>query len=258
MSILTFTMADKVALITGGRIGIGRALALAFAEAGADVAICSRTDETGLEAVANEIRKLGRRALAVKADVSRKADVENMVEKTVAELGHIDILINNAGIFIQCPLLEIEEEVWDEVIDINLKGCYLCSQAVSRLMVERKKGNIINMASTDGFKALPPEGVYCVSKAGVVMLTRLFARELGKYNIRVNAIAPWIVKTPMVAVSGTAGEDADEYTKAEWEGLPLQRFGETDDIVGAALYLASDAASWVTGHTLVVDGGCLA
>jgi len=257
MSILTFTMADKVALITGGRVGIGRALALAFAEAGADVAICSRTDETGLEAVANEIRQLGRRALAVKADVSRKADVENMVEKTVAELGGIDILINNAGIFAQCPLLEIEEEVWDEIIDINLKGCYLCSQTVGILMVERKKGNIINIASTDGFKALPPEGVYCVSKAGVVMLTRLFARELGKYNIRVNAIAPWVVKTPMVAASGVAGEDADEYTKAEYASLPLKRFGETDDIVGAALYLASDAASWVTGHTLVVDGGLL-
>lgn len=258
MSIPTFMMADKVALITGGRVGIGRALALAFAEAGADIAICSRTDEAGLESVANEIREFGRRALAVKADVSRKADVENMVKKTVVELGDIDILINNAGIFVQRPLLEIEEDIWDEVIDINLKGCYLCSQAVSRLMVERKKGNIINMASTDGFAALPPEGVYCVSKAGVVMLTRLFARELGKYNIRVNAIAPWIVKTPMVVASGVAGEDADEYTKAEWASLPLKRFGETDDIVGAALYLASDAASWVTGHTLVVDGGCLA
>lgn len=258
MSIPTLTVPGKVALITGGRVGIGKAFALAFAEAGADVAICSRTDETGLEAVANEIRKLGRHALAIKADVSRKDDVENMVKKTVAELGDIDILINNAGIFVQRPLLEIEEDVWDEVININLKGCYLCSQAVSRLMVERKKGNIINIASTDGFKALPPEAAYCVSKAGVIMLTRLFARELGKYNIRVNAIAPWVVKTPMVAASGVASEDADEYTKAEWASLPLKRFGETDDIVGAALYLASDAASWITGHTLVVDGGCLA
>ena len=257
MGILNFTMTDKVALITGGRVGIGRALALAFAEAGADVAICSRTDENGLEAVANEIRKLGQRALAIKADVSRKADVENMVKKTVAELGDIDILINNAGIFVQCPLLEIEEEVWDEVIDINLNGCYLCSQAVGRLMIEREKGNIINMASTDRFKALPSEGAYCISKVGVVMLTRLFARELGKYNIRVNAIAPWVVKTPMVEASGVAGEDADEYTKAEYASLPLKRFGETDDVIGAALYLASDAAKWITGHTLVVDGGLL-
>ena len=257
MSIPTFTMTDKVVLITGGRVGIGRAFALAFAEAGADVAICSRTGEAGLEAVANEIRKLGRRALYVKADVSSKIDVENMVQKTVAELGDIDVLINNAGIFVQRPLLEIEEDVWDEIIDINLKGCYLCSQAVGRLMVERKKGNIINMASTDGLKSCPPDGVYCVSKAGIIMLTRLFARELGKYNIRVNAIAPWVVKTPMVAASGVAGEDADEYTKAEYANLALKRFGETDDIIGAALYLASDAAKWVTGHTLVVDGGLL-
>lgn len=258
MNVPTSTMAGKVALITGGRVGIGKALALAFAEAGANVAICSRTDEAGLEAVVDEIRKLGRLALAVKADVSCKADVKNMVKKAVAELGDIDILINNAGIFIQRPLLEIEEDVRDEVIDINLKGCYLCSQAVGRLMVERKKGNIINMTSTDGFVALPPDGVYCVSKAGVIMLTRLFARELGKYNIRVNAIAPWIVKTPMVTAAGTAGEDADEYTRAEWDSLPLQRFGETDDVVGAALFLVSDAASWITGHTLAVDGGRLA
>lgn len=258
MNVPTSTMAGKVALITGGRVGIGKALALAFAEAGANVTICSRTDKAGLEAVVDKIRKLGRLALAVKADVSCKADVENMVKKAVAELGDIDILINNAGIFIQRPLLEIEEDVRDEVIDINLKGCYLCSQAVGRLMVERKKGNIINMTSTDGFVALPPDGVYCVSKAGVIMLTRLFARELGKYNIRVNAIAPWIVKTPMVTAAGTAGEDADEYTRAEWDSLPLQRFGETDDVVGAALFLVSDAASWITGHTLAVDGGRLA
>ena len=255
MSIPTSTMEGKVALITGGRRGIGKALALAFAEAGADVSICSRTDEGGeLEAVADEIRKIGRRALAIKADVSSRVDVENMVGKTVAELGGIDVLLNSAGI---CPLssmLETEEDLWDSIIDINLKGCYLCSRTVGRLMVEREKGNIINIASTAGLRPAPHHAAYSVSKAGVVMLTRELARELGSHNIRVNAIAPWTVKTilaePLLS--------NPEYVKTALANLPLGRFGETDDIVGAALFLASDAASWITGHTLAVDGGALA
>ena len=258
MSIPNYTMTGKVALITGGRSGIGRAFALAFAEAGADVAICSRTIEGGgLEAVADEIRKLGRRALAIRADVSHKTDVENMAKKTVAELGDIDILINNAGISLrslQRSLLETEEEAWDKVIDINLKGTYLCSQAVGRLMAEQKKGNIINIASDAGFKALPFLGTYCISKAGVVMLTRVLARELGSYNIRVNAIAPSLVKTPLTE----ARLSKPGAIEAESANYPLGRIGETDDIVGAALFLASDSASWITGHTLVVDGGFLA
>jgi NAD(P)-dependent dehydrogenase (short-subunit alcohol dehydrogenase family) len=258
MSIPSLLMAGKVALITGGRTGLGRAFALAFAESGADVAICSRTNEGGkLEAVTDEIRKLGRRALAIKADVSHKTDVENMVKKTVAELGDIDILINNAGISVRSlclSLLETEEEVWDKVIDINLKGSYLCSQAVGRLMAERKKGVIINIASDAGFKALPFLGVYCISKAGIIMLTRVLARELGSYNIRVNAIAPSVVKTPMTkARLSKAGA-----VEVESVNYPLGRIGETDDIIGAALFLASDATSWITGHTLLVDGGYLA
>ena len=258
MSTPSLLMAGKVALITGGRSGLGRALALAFAEAGADVAICSRTVKGGgLEAVADEIRKLGRRGLAIKADVSHKADVENMVKKTVAELGDIDILINNAGISqrsLRLSLLETEEEVWDKVIDTNLKGLYLCSQVVGRLMVEQKKGNIINIASDAGFKALPFLGTYCISKAGVIMLTRVLARELGTYNIRVNAIAPSLVKTPMTE----ARLSQPGTIEAESTNHPLGRIGETDDIIGAALFLASDTASWITGHTLIVDGGYLA
>ncbi|GAI49111.1 unnamed protein product, partial [marine sediment metagenome] len=140
MRIPNLSMAGKVALVTGGGRGIGRALALAFAKAGADVATCSRTGGAELNSVAEEIRKLGRKALTVKADVSRKIDVENLVKQTVTELGDIDILVNNAGIFIQRPLLEIEEDTWDSVIAVNLKGTYLCSQAVGQLMVERRKG----------------------------------------------------------------------------------------------------------------------
>ncbi|GAF84901.1 unnamed protein product, partial [marine sediment metagenome] len=245
----------KVALITGGRTGIGRALALAFAEAGADVAICSRTDEGGeLEAVVNEIRNFGRRALAIKANVSRKDDVKNMVNKTVAELGGIDILINNAGTIVRSPFLQVEEDDWDRVIDTNLKGPYLCSQAVARIMVGRKRGNIINIASTNGLWGMTGRISYSVSKAGVIMLTRVLARELGSYNIRVNAITPWEVKTRM----NEPLLSDPEFTKVALANAPLGRFGEPDDIVGAALFLASDAANWITGHNLVVDGGFLA
>jgi len=255
MSISNFTMTGKIALITGGRTGMGRAYALAFAEAGADVAICSRTDGGGeLEAVADEIRNLGRSALAIKADVSRKDDVENMVRKAVAELGNIDILINNAGIIIGGPLLEAEEDTWDKVIDINLKGCYLCCQAVGQRMIEWKKGSIINIASTFGFRARTNRSAYCISKAGVIMLTKVLALELASYNIRVNAIAPGTIKTPL---SEPWLSDPDS-ARTALSMIPLKRFGEPDDVTGAALFLASDAASWITGHTLVVDGGYLA
>ena len=255
MSIPNLAMAGKVALITGGRTGIGRAFALAFAEAGADVAICSRTIEGGeLEAVSDNIRKLGRRALAIRADVSHKTDVENMVKKTVAELGNIDVLINNAGVVIWGSLFEAEEDAWDYVIDTNLKGPYLCSQAVGRLMVDRKEGAIINIASTGGLRPSLNRTAYSVSKAGLIMFTRVLARELGSHNIRVNAIAPWIVETPITeAMRSEIGT-----TDIALSNVPLGRIGETDDIIGAALFLASDAAGWITGHTIVVDGGCTA
>jgi len=247
-------MTGKVVLITGGRTGMGRAFALAFAKAGADVAIGSRTNEgDGLEAVAEEIRKLGQHALAVKADVSRKKDVENMVEKTIAELEDIDVLISNAGILARGPLLETEEDIWDKLIDTNLKGCYLCSQAVGRTMVKRKKGNIINIASIAGLKPIPLRTAYSISKAGVIMLTRVFARELGGYNIRVNAIAPGTVRTRMSEATRSGPEATNLLAN-----VPLGRFGETNDVIGAALFLASDAASWITGHTLLIDGGFLA
>jgi len=252
MSMPSFDMKGKVALITGSRTGIGKALALAFAEAGANVTICSRTNEgDGLEAVATEVRKMGRRVLAIKADVSRRSDVENMVEKTISQLGDIDILINNAGIMARRSLLETEEDVWDSVIDTNLKGCYLLSRAVGRLMVKRGKGSIINIASVTGLRANINRAAYSIAKAGVIMMTKVLARELGTYNVRVNAIAPWLVKTRM-------NEDIrsdTNFIEAALSSTPLGRFGETGDIVGIALFLASDAASWITGQTIVADGG---
>ena len=248
-------MTGKVVLITGGRRGIGRAFALAFAEAGADIAICDITDKEGeLETVANEIVKLGRRALPIKADISCKAYVDEMVKKAAVELGTIDTLINNAGINPLASVFETDEDTWDRVMDVNVKGYFLCSQAAGRLMAERGSGNIINMASVNGWKALVNRSAYCVSKAGVIMLTKVLAREFGPHKVRVNALAPYITKTPMM--EGFLQDP--EIVRTRLEPVAMGRFGETNDIVGAALFLASDAASWITGHILVVDGGYLA
>ena len=254
-----FTVRGKTVLITGGRRGLGKAFALAFAEAGADVAICDCTNEGGdLEAVADEIRKFGQRALPIQADVSCKKDVDSMVEAVVTEFGDIDVLINNAGISDLATLLGTEEALWDKIIDTNLKGPYLCSQAVGQLMIKRKKGNIINIASQTGLKALAhgTAATYCISKAGLIMLTRVLARELGEYNIRVNAIASWTVKTPMI--DSWLNDPEHRKNIFDLTNVPLGRFGETSDIVSATLFLASDVASWITGHTLVIDGGYLA
>lgn len=249
----TPTMKDSVVLVTGGGRGIGRAMALAFAQAGADVAMCSR-NQAEVDGVAGEIKKLGRRVLAIQADVSKKPEVDAMVKRATSEFGHIDVLINNAGILFLGTLAETEEDIWDNVIDVNLKSCYLCSRAVAPGMTARKKGNIINVSSIAGFKAWPGQLVYGVSKAGVVMLTRELARELGHYGIRVNAIAPGTTYTRM----NEPQSNDPEFTRQRLPNVPLGRLGEPEDMVGAALFLASDAASWITGQTIAIDGGYLA
>ncbi|MBP1697363.1 MAG: short-chain dehydrogenase/reductase [Deltaproteobacteria bacterium] len=191
MSALNHSLAGKVALITGGRRGIGKAIALGFAQAGADIAVCDIvTEDRQLMSVAEEIQKMGRRSLAIQADTSKRSDVEKMVERVLQEFGTIDILLNNAGTAAPGPLLELPDEVWDRVMNVNLKGYYLCAQTVGKRMVERKKGVILCIASQYAFRAAAGMGVYCVSKAGVVMLARVLARELGNDGIRVNAIAP--------------------------------------------------------------------
>ena len=247
------TMKGKVALITGGGRGIGRAMALAFAREGANVAICGRTAKE-LETVAGEIKKLGRQALAVKADISVKMEVDSMVEKTIAGFGQIDVLINNAGMLFLGTLTETTEDIWDRVMDTNLKSCYLFCRAVAAYMMERKKGDIINISSIAGFKAWPGQMVYGVSKAGVSVLTRELARELGSHNIRVNAIAPGTTYTRM----NEPASDSPEFTRVRLPNVPLGRLAQPEDMVGAALFLASDAASWITGQTIAVDGGYLA
>jgi gluconate 5-dehydrogenase len=255
MSMPNFLLEGEVAIVTGGRRGIGRAIALAFAEAGADVAVCDIVIEGGeLQAVADEIQRLGRRSLAIQTDVTRKADVDNLVKKVTDELGPIDILVNNAGIGDGHTLIETPEDEWQRVIDVNLKGCYLCSQAVVKGMIERRRGNIISMTSAAGIRGFAERNTYNIAKAGVIMLTKVLARDLGKYNIRVNAIAPTTVKAEM----GRVLWENPEALARELARTPLGRLAEVEDLTGPALFLASDASSYITGHTLVVDGGQLA
>jgi len=253
MTVPRLSLEGKVAIVTGSSRGIGRAIALGFAEGGADVVVCSRT-LSDLEKVAEEIRALGRRSLAVETNIATKSDVDNLVAKTVEEFGTIDILVNNAAMNIMRPLIELREDGWDKVMNVGLKGYYLCSQAVAKVMIERKKGNIINMASTAAVEASPLLGAYSISKAGVVMLTKLLAADLARHNIRVNAIGPGIVRTGFSEpIWGNP-----EALKAIVAGIPLGRIAEPEDIVSVALFLASDASSYITGQTIYVDGGTLA
>ena len=259
MSEARYSLEGKVAVVTGAKRGIGAEIALTFARAGADVVVGTRVVEDGqLEAVAKEIEKLGRRALAVQVDISHKADVDNMVEKAIDAFDHIDILVNNAAIAFWRPMLEVTEEDWDNVVDIDLKGYFLCSQAVAKKMVERGKGgNIINVASVAGVrlgeymrKVETQLGVYAVAKAGVLMLNKALAQEWAPYNIRVNAISPTRVLTPM-----SLAWDNPEEARRSSAYIPLGRIAQPGDVAGAALFLASDASSYITGDNIMVDGG---
>jgi NAD(P)-dependent dehydrogenase (short-subunit alcohol dehydrogenase family) len=252
MSLPSFALGGKVAIITGAKRGIGKAIALAFAEAGASVAVCSRVVDDGqLQAVADEVQRRGQGCLAIQSDVSQKADVDDMVQKVIDTFGAIDILVNNAAVSISAPIMDTEEGDWDRIMSVDLKGYFLCSQAAGRRMIERKRGTIINISSRLGMKAAPFMGAYGVAKAGELMLTRVLALELAKENIRVNAIAPGVVRT-----EGSASLWGNLETLKRLEStIPLGKIAEPGDIAGAALFLASDASSHITGHTIVVDGG---
>ena len=255
MSLPSLSLEGKVAIVTGGRRGIGRAIALVFAEAGADVAVSDIVvEDDQLEAVAKEIQGFGRHSLVIQADTSCKADVDNMVQKTVDELGAVDILVNAAGISTRTTPMEISEEDWDRVIDIDLKACLLCAQAVGNRMIEQGKGgNIINISSTGGIRANVKRAGYCSAKIGVIMLTKQLAVELGPHNIRVNVIAPGTVVTELTQdLWGTP-----ELKKQAIATVPLGRWAEPIEIAHTALFLASDASSYISGATLVVDGGSM-
>ena len=243
----------QVAIVTGGGSGIGRSIAIEFAKAGANVVLASRRLKV-LAETSDEIKTLGVRSLCVSTDTSQRASVDNLVRTTMAEFGVADILVNNAAIQDDgVPLLHLSEDAWDSVIDTNLKGYFLCCQAVGKTMVEHKKGKIINIASIAGFVPAATGGVYNISKAGVIMLTKILARQLASCNIRVNAIAPGYVNTPMTEA---ARRDLERLRKIE-AFIPLGHMAEPIDIAHAALFLASEASKHMTGHTMLLDGGQL-
>jgi len=245
-----FDITGRKALVTGAGRGIGRVLALALAEAGCDVSILVKDIES-VESVVKEIQKLGRKGMAIKADVTRKDQVDKAFAETVRELSHLDICVNNAGISIQKPAEEMTEEDWDNIMDTNLKGVFLCCQAAARIMIPQRQGSIINIASLSGIAVNVPQkqAVYNASKAGVTMLSKSLAVEWAQYDIRVNSISPGYMKTEMIMSSMA-------HLFQTWESLtPMGRLGEPAELRGAVLYLASDASSYMTGHDLVVDGG---
>ncbi len=251
---MDFSLNGKVALVTGGSRGIGEATALAFARAGADVAVSSRKIEE-LERVAGEIRKLGRKSLAVAAHTGRLDEIKSLVDKVKAEFGRIDILVNNAGMSpTLSSVLDVEERLWDSIMNLNVKGLFFLSQAVARMMKEHGGGRIINVASIDGIKPEKLVSVYSISKAAVIMVTKAMALELAQYGIRVNAIAPGLIQTKM-----SQGRFDNIPGDKEWvlSRTPLGRIGRPEEIAAAMVYLASDASSFVTGETLAVNGGIL-
>ena len=251
MNVSKFSLEDKVALVTGGSRGIGRAIALTFADAGADVVVSSRK-LPDLEKVAAEINALGKRSLAVAAHGGKLEDLSNLISTVESEFGRIDILVNNAATNpLVAPILEIEEHAWDVISDTNLKGYFFLSQGVARMMIKQGGGSIINIASGGGLTPEKGQGVYCISKSGVIMLTKVMAYEWGQYNIRANAIAPGLVKTRMSQVLW----DNKDYLEEVLSHTPLHRMGEPDEIAGAALFLASNASSFITGDIMIVDGG---
>ncbi len=251
MGVPDFSLKGKVALITGGSRGIGRSIALAFANAGADVAVTSRKIES-LEKVAEECREFGVRAFPVAAHAGKMNDLDEMVQKVKDEFGRIDILVNNAGTNpVNMPIMNYEERLWDSIMNLNLKGVVFLTKTVANIMKEQGGGNIINISSVEAFMVGDLSCAYDVSKAGVSHFTRTAAAEMALSNIRVNAIAPGATKTALVHAMWEDKKMEDLVTQY----IPMHRFADPDEIAGAAVYLASDASSYTTGTCIVVDGG---
>jgi NAD(P)-dependent dehydrogenase (short-subunit alcohol dehydrogenase family) len=246
-----FDLNNQVALVTGAARGLGRATALALANAGADVALGLRDRNTGGD-LAEEIEALGRRALRLQMDVTDLAQVSSAVDETVARFGRIDVLVNNAGIAPENKAEDVVEEDFDLTCAVNLKGTFFVSQAVGRVMIRQGGGRIVNLSSQAGFVALPGESVYCMTKAGIAHLTKCLAVEWGGHGITVNAVAPTFIVTPGTA---PALENAEFKADVLERIAALHRVGEPMDVAGAIVFLASSAASLITGHTLLIDGG---
>jgi 3-oxoacyl-[acyl-carrier protein] reductase len=243
-------LSNKVALITGSARGIGKAVAVRLAEAGADIVVNDIAAAAAtLEATAGEIRTMGRKVLAVTADVSSAADVNKMVETAVAEMGRVDILVNNAGVTRDALLMRMSDEDWDTVVNIDLKSAFLCSRAVIRHMIKQRWGRIISIASVVGVMGNAGQANYAAAKAGVIGLTKSIAKEGGSRGITANAIAPGYIETKM-----TEGL-SDETKKSYFSRIPLGAAGTPRDIAEAVAFLASEEAHYITGQVLGVDGG---
>jgi NAD(P)-dependent dehydrogenase (short-subunit alcohol dehydrogenase family) len=246
-----FDLTGQVALVTASARGLGRAISLALAHAGADIALGLR-DINRHGGLPQEIEALGRRALPLQMDVTNLDQIFGAVEETVAHFGKLDILVNNAGIAPDNLAENVREEDYDSTVAVNLKGTFFASQAAGRVMIRQNGGRIINMSSQAGFAALPTESVYCMTKAAIAHLTKCLAVEWGKHNITVNAVAPTFIETP-----GTESCLADPAFHADVVEriAALHRIGKPMDVAGAVVFLASPAASLITGHTIVIDGG---
>ena len=244
-------LADQVALVTGAGRGIGRATAMALADAGARVCVNDINPDTA-SAVARDIQSQGAHAFDYVADVSNRMQVGPMIEAVRDRWDRLDILINNAGVEPKASVLDLDVYDWERTLDVNLKGTFFCTQLVGRVMRDQGGGVVINIASIAGYKSpLPNASAYCASKAGVVGFTRECAREFAAYNIRVNAVCPGVIVTPM-----TEESRSDPGIMRKWlEDIPQKRLGEPEEVAAVVLFLCSDAADYITGHALVVDGG---
>jgi gluconate 5-dehydrogenase len=244
---------DKVAIVTGSTKGIGRAIAIGYAEEGATVIVCGRSEDLANN-LAQELTRRGKKAVAMKLDVTSHDSINQVVNQVMKQFGRIDILVNNAGISpIWKRAEDTSKEAWEQIIATNLTGAFLCAQAIGKVMIKQKSGKIINMTSVGGKVALPRLVAYCASKAGIISLTQVLAAEWAQHNILVNAIGPSYVETDFTA--GLRGNQAI-YDDLKNKNL-LKRFARPEEVVGAAIFLASDESNYITGQTIFIDGGWL-